>query len=67
LFVATPTDAVSRTSSRTAALMRAAIAGPSPNRACDPVTSRNASSIEMGSICGVNRRRIAITSRLACW
>ena len=32
---------------------------------CDPVTSRNASSIEIGSTSGVNRRRIAMTSRLA--
>ena len=39
--------------------------GPSPNSARDPVTSRKASSIEIGSTSGVNRRRIAMTSRLA--
>ena len=33
----------------------------------EPVTSRNASSIEIGSTSGVYRRRIAMTSRLAAW
>jgi hypothetical protein len=61
---ATPTEMVNRTSSRTAALIARAIASPSPNNAKDAVTSRNASSIEIGSTSGVNRRRIAITSRL---
>ena len=34
---------------------------PSPKSRCEPVTSRNASSIEIGSTSGVNRRRIAMT------
>ncbi len=67
LVVATPTEAVSPTSSRTAVLMLPAIVGPSPNSGRDPVTSRNASSIEIGSTSGVNDRRIDITSRDACW
>ena len=67
LVVATPTEAVSSTSSRIAALIAAAIVSPSPNSAREPVTSRNASSIEIGSTSGVNRRRIAMTSRLTRW
>jgi len=47
------------------ALIRRAIDSPSPNSRWEPVTSRNASSIEIGSTSGVNRRRIAMTSRLA--
>ena len=67
LVVATPTEAVSPTSSVTARLIAPAIASPSPNRACDPVTSRKASSIEIGWTWSVKRRRIAMTSRLARW
>jgi hypothetical protein len=48
-------------------LIRTAIASPSPNSAAEPVTSRNASSMEIGSTSGVYRRRIAMTSRLAAW
>ena len=48
-------------------LIRRPIASPSPNSAREPVTSRNASSIEIGSTSGVNRRRIAMTSRLTAW
>ena len=44
-----------------------AIVSPSPKSARDPVTSRNASSMEIGWTWGVNRRRIAMTSRLAAW
>ena len=51
--LATPTEAVSPTSARTSSLIRRAIVGPSPNSAADPVTSRNASSIEIGSTSGV--------------
>ena len=57
----TPTETVSPTSSWTASLMRRAIVSPSPNSAREPVTSRNASSIDTGSTCEVNRRRIAMT------
>ena len=67
LVPATPTEAVSPTSARTSSLIRRAMAGPSPNSAAEPVTSRNASSIEIGSTCGVKRRRIDMTSRLAAW
>jgi len=62
--LATPTETVNRTSLRTASRIAAPIVGPSPNRARDSVTSRNASSIEIGSTSGVNRRRIVMTSRL---
>jgi hypothetical protein len=48
-------------------LIFCAISGPSPNRARLAVTSRNASSMEIGCTCGVKRRMIAMTSRLACW
>ena len=66
--VATPTDAVSPTSSRTASLIRRGDRRARRRTASrDPVTSRNASSIEIGSTCGVKRRRIAMTSRDACW
>ena len=58
--VATPTEIVSSTASRTSSLIRRPIVSPSPNSYREPVTSRNASSIEIGSTCGVNRRRIAI-------
>ena len=51
--LATPTEAVSPTSARVSSLIRRAIDGPSPNSAADPVTSRNASSIEIGSTSGV--------------
>ena len=51
--VATPTDAVSPTSERTAALIAPAIATGDPNSASDPATSRNASSIETCSTRGV--------------
>ena len=64
---ATPTDAVSRSSSWIVCLIRRAMVSPSPNSARDAVTSRNASSIETGSTIGVNRRRIAMTSRLTRW
>jgi hypothetical protein len=64
LVLATPTEIVNWTSSRTAALIERAIVSPSPNSSREPVTSRNASSIEIGSTSGVNRRRIAMTSRL---
>ena len=53
LVVATPTEAVSPTSSRTRSLIERAMAGPSPNSSNEPVTSRNASSMEMGSTSGV--------------
>ena len=46
-------DAVSPTSERVSSLILRAIVGPSPNSAADPVTSRNASSIEIGSTSGV--------------
>ncbi len=65
--VETPTDAVSSSSSWIASLIRRAIVAPSPNRARLAVTSRNASSMEIGSTSGVKRRRIAMTSRLAFW
>ena len=65
--VATPTEAVRPTSATIAALIVTAIVGPSPKSARDAVTSRNASSIEIGSTSGVNRRRIVITSRLTRW
>jgi hypothetical protein len=61
---ATPTEIVRPTSSWTAALIARAMASPSPKSFRDPVTSRNASSIEIGSTSGVNRRRIARTSLL---
>jgi hypothetical protein len=48
-------------------LISRAIVPPSPKSWREPVTSRNASSIEIGSISGVNRRRTPITSRDACW
>jgi hypothetical protein len=63
--LATPTDAVSPTSARTAALIAVAIAGGGPKSASDPATSRNASSIETCSTRGVYRPRISITARLA--
>ena len=63
--VATPTLAVSPTSSRTAALIRRAIASGGPNSASDPATSRNASSIETCSRSGVKRPRISMTRRLS--
>jgi hypothetical protein len=53
LVPATPTEAVNPTSARMSSLIRRAIAGPSPNSPNEPVTSRNASSIEIGSTCGV--------------
>ena len=53
LVVATPTEIVSWISSRTASLIARAIVGPSPNSSREPVTSRNASSIEIGSTSGV--------------
>ena len=59
-----PRRSSSPSSSDTSARIRSPIASPSPNSAADAVTSRNASSIEMGSTSGVNRRRIVITSRL---
>jgi len=48
-------------------LIASAIVSPSPNSSREPVTSRKASSIEIGSTSGVNRRRIAMTSRLTRW
>ena len=51
--VATPTEAVRASSSPMAALISRPIRSPSPKSAIEPVTSRNASSIEMGSIWGV--------------
>ena len=60
-------DAVRPTPPRMSSLIRVAIASPSPNSAAEPVTSRNASSMEIGSTSGVYRRRIAMTSRLAVW
>ena len=56
LVVATPTEAVSPTSSRTAVLDRARDRRARRRTASnEPVTSRNASSIEMGSTSGVKR------------
>jgi len=65
--LATPTDAVRPTSALVSSLIRPAIVGPSPKSAAEPVTSRKASSIEIGSTSGVKRRRIAMTSRLTRW
>jgi hypothetical protein len=65
--LATPTEAINPTSARVSSLIRRAIVGPSPKRAAEPVTSRNASSMEMGSTSGVKRRRMVMTSRLAVW
>jgi hypothetical protein len=67
LVAATPTETVRSISSLTACLICRAIAAPSPNSPREPVTSRNASSIEIGSTSGVNRRRSAMTSRLTPW
>ncbi len=63
--VATPTEIVRSTDDVTSSLIRRPIAAPSPNRTREPVTSRKASSIEIGSTSGVNRRRTAITALLA--
>ncbi len=53
LLVATPTEAVSCSSSRMAAVMRRAISSGGPKRASEPATSRKASSIEICSTRGV--------------
>ena len=61
--VATPTEAVRAVSSRTAAFRRAASFAPSPNTLRLPVTSRNASSIDIGSTQSLKRPRTSITWR----
>ena len=54
LAVATPTEAVSFVSSRIRALIFRAMVSPSPNRRTLAVTSRKASSTEIGSTRSVN-------------
>ena len=56
---ATPTEAESDRSSRTARRTAWAMRGGSPNRSVAPPTSRNASSRESGSTDGVNPSRIS--------
>ena len=51
--VATPRLQPSPVSVDTSRLMAAATAAPGPNSRCAPVTSRNASSREIGSTSGV--------------
>ncbi|CAB4583701.1 unannotated protein [freshwater metagenome] len=62
--VATPTLHGSSSSSAMRFLIRCPIAVPSPKRLREPVTSRNASSRAMGSMCGVKSAKIACTCRL---
>jgi hypothetical protein len=61
LFGATPTDAVSCVSAKMAARICSAMAGPSPKRCREPLTSRKASSMEMPSTSGVKRSKISKT------
>ena len=62
LEVATPTDAVSWVCSLSASLSARAICSPVPNILRLPVTSRKASSMEMGSTQSVNPRSTSMTS-----
>jgi hypothetical protein len=59
LFGATPTDAVSRSCARILSLSFRAIVAPAARSLAQPVTSRNASSIESGSTTGASSSRIA--------
>ncbi len=61
LFGAMPTEATSPTSARIRALMARPITAAGPNSRWQPVTSRNASSIESGSISGVKAAKTAKT------
>ena len=62
LHGATPADAVSPSSSFSARLIAAAMVGPSPKSERLAVTSRNASSREIGSTSGVRSKKSAMTS-----
>ena len=62
---AMPAVIASPTSSRTRARSRTAISTGDPETAPSPPTSRNASSIEMPSTCGVVSSKIANTALLA--
>ena len=59
LFEATPTDAVSRSSSAIRCRIRVAISGPVPNSRRLAVTSRKASSSESVSTWSVNERKMS--------
>ena len=50
---AIPTEHVIPSCASTLARIAVAIWRPVPSKRCEPVTSRNASSSEMGSTCGV--------------
>ena len=58
---AIPTEQVMPSSFSTRALMAVAISRPVPSSLRAPVTSRNASSKEIGSTSGVNEEKISIT------
>ena len=62
---ATPTEQVSRCSSKIRRRMPAAISAGRPSSRTAPATSRNASSSESGSTSGVTSRKIAMTAREA--
>jgi hypothetical protein len=56
LLDAAPAETISPVSRRTASLIFRATSSAAPNSRSQPVTSRNASSMESGSTSGVNRR-----------
>ena len=62
LFVATPTDSTRPSCSRTSRFSALAMLSAPPNRCSVAVTSRNASSSEIGSTSGVRSAKSAMTA-----